>query len=205
MATDDGLVFMILIIDNYDSFTYNLAAAFKELKKVVTVKRNDQISLLEIYKLNPSFIVLSPGPCTPEEAGISKDIVKEFMHLKPILGVCLGHQTIAASLGGKIIRAPQPVHGVQDEIFHNGLEIFENLPNPITAARYHSLIVAQEQLPYELDITSKNKEGLIMAVKHIRYPCFGVQFHPESILTTHGKQILINFLSIGENYAKNSC
>lgn len=186
---------MILIIDNYDSFVFNLSRYFEELGQETSVVRNDQITLAEATDLAPAAIVLSPGPCTPEEAGISQDLVRHFMNQVPILGVCLGHQSIAASLGGQIIRAPEPVHGQTSLIHHQSSRLLSSLPNPFPATRYHSLIIDEATLPTELLITARTAEGIPMAIEHQSAPLFGVQFHPESILTKCGLELLENFLS----------
>ncbi|QDV16790.1 Aminodeoxychorismate/anthranilate synthase component 2 [Gimesia panareensis] len=186
---------MILIIDNYDSFVFNLSRYFEELGQETSVVRNDQITIAEVTELAPAAIVLSPGPCTPEEAGISQDLVRHFMNQVPILGVCLGHQSIAASLGGQIIRAPEPVHGQTSLIHHQSSRLFSSLPNPFPATRYHSLIIHEATLPAELLITARTAEGIPMAIEHQTAPLFGVQFHPESILTECGLALLENFLS----------
>ncbi len=187
---------MILVIDNYDSFTFNLVQYLGELGTALQIYRNDQIDLSKIRRLNPEGIVISPGPGRPEHAGITVPLIKEFLSHKPILGVCLGHQAIGFVCGGKIIPAPELMHGKISKIFHNGKEIFQGLPNPFEATRYHSLIVAKEGLPTELEVTAETKGNIIMGLKHIRYPIYGVQFHPESILTPEGKRILKNFLDI---------
>lgn len=187
---------MILVIDNYDSFTYNLVQYLGELGQQVTVHRNDRISVSDIKALSPDHLVLSPGPCTPDEAGISVDVVRHFSRCLPILGVCLGHQSIAQAFGGRIIRAPKPIHGKTSSITHDGEFIYDSLPNPFTATRYHSLIVEKETLPECLEVNSHSEDGLIMGLKHSSLPVFGVQFHPESILTEVGKKLLNNFLSL---------
>ncbi|HYL63856.1 MAG TPA: aminodeoxychorismate/anthranilate synthase component II [Candidatus Methylomirabilis sp.] len=187
---------MILLLDNYDSFTYNLAQYLGELGCQVEVHRNDKISVEEIARLKPEKIVISPGPCTPQEAGISVELVERLAGKFPILGVCLGHQAIGAAFGGKIVRAPKLFHGKTSEIHHDGKTIFRKLPEPFTATRYHSLIVERKSLPRELKITAETKDGVIMGFRHRRFPLEGVQFHPESVLTTSGKQLLQNFLSM---------
>lgn len=187
---------MLLLIDNYDSFTYNLVQYLGELGASVVVKRNDQIDIAGIKKLRPDKIVISPGPCTPNEAGISVPLIQNFSGTVPILGVCLGHQSIGAAFGGKIIRAPEIMHGKTSEIFHNGKTIYKSLPNPFVATRYHSLIIEKESLPKELEISAHTKDGVIMGVQHKKYPVEGVQFHPESILTKSGKKLLENFLRL---------
>jgi anthranilate synthase/aminodeoxychorismate synthase-like glutamine amidotransferase len=187
---------MILLLDNYDSFTYNLAQYLGELGCQVEVHRNDKISVEDIAKRKPERIVISPGPCTPQEAGISVELVERLAGKFPILGVCLGHQAIGAAFGGKIVRAPQPFHGKTSEIHHDGKKIFRGLDDPFTATRYHSLIVERKSLPRELSITAETDDGIIMGFRHRRYPVEGIQFHPESVLTTSGKQLLQNFLSL---------
>ncbi|WP_417383644.1 anthranilate synthase component II [Gimesia sp.] len=186
---------MILIIDNYDSFVFNLARYFAELGQQTHVVRNDLITLAQAAELKPSALVISPGPCTPEEAGLSQELIRHFTGQIPILGVCLGHQAIAASLGGKIIRAPQPVHGQTSLIYHQNSRLLSSLPDPFPATRYHSLIIDEATLPAELQITARTEEGIPMAIEHQSAPLFGVQFHPESILTKCGLQLLENFLS----------
>ena len=187
---------MILLLDNYDSFTYNLAQYLGELGCQVEVHRNDKISVEEIAKRKPEKIVISPGPCTPREAGVSVELVERLAPKFPILGVCLGHQAIGAAFGGKIIRAPKLFHGKTSEIHHDGKTIFRKLPAPFTATRYHSLIVERKSLPRELKITAETKDGIIMGFRHTRFPVEGIQFHPESVLTTSGKQLLQNFLTL---------
>lgn len=193
---------MLLIIDNYDSFTYNLVQYLGELlirmgqnpEKEILVFRNDQISIDQIGKLKPEKIVISPGPCTPKEAGISVPLIQTFAGTIPILGVCLGHQSIGAAFGGKIIRAPRIMHGKTSAIFHDGKGIFKEVDSPFMATRYHSLIIEKESLPKELEMTAWTKEGEIMGVRHKQFLLEGVQFHPESILTKVGKDLLANFL-----------
>ena len=187
---------MILLLDNYDSFTYNLAQYLGELGCQVEVHRNDKISVEEIARRKPEKIVISPGPCTPQEAGISVELVEQLAGKFPILGVCLGHQAIGAAFGGKIVRAPKLFHGKTSEIRHDGKNIFRDLPDPFTATRYHSLIVERKSLPRELTITAVSDDGIIMGLRHRRHKIEGVQFHPESVLTTSGKQLLQNFLSL---------
>ena len=187
---------MILLLDNYDSFTYNLAQYLGELGCQVEVHRNDRISVEEIAKRKPEKIVISPGPCTPEEAGISVELIERLAGRFPILGVCLGHQAIGAAFGGKIVRAPKLFHGKTSEIHHDGKNIFRQLPEPFTATRYHSLIVERKSLPRELTITAETSDGIIMGFRHRRYKIEGVQFHPESVLTVSGKQLLQNFLNL---------
>jgi len=185
---------MILLIDNYDSFTYNLYHYLGELGADVKVYRNDKISLDEIAALRPEKIVISPGPCTPKEAGISCAAVQRFGAQTPILGVCLGHQSIGAAFGGAIIRAPAIMHGKLSEVTHDGLTIFRGLKNPFAAMRYHSLVIDPERLPDELTVSARTADGVIMAVRHKKFPIEGVQFHPESILAEEGKKLLKNFL-----------
>ena len=189
---------MILMIDNYDSFTYNLVHYLGELGEKVTTIRNDDISLDEIDKLNPDIIVISPGPCTPKEAGASIDIIKEFAGKKPILGVCLGHQSIGDAYGADIVRAERLVHGKTSEIYHNNTGIFEGIPNPFEATRYHSLIIDRETLSDDFEITAWTKEDEIMGIRHKSLLIEGLQFHPESVLTTYGKDILNNFLKLAK-------
>ncbi len=186
---------MVLLIDNYDSFTYNLAQYFGELGCELTIKRNDEISLDEIAALAPEHICISPGPCTPRDAGISKDIVLRFAANVPILGVCLGHQCIAEAYGGKIMRASSLVHGKSSLIRHNGSGLFADLPAPFEAGRYHSLVVERSSFPACLEIIAESDDNEIMALRHREFPVYGVQFHPESILTREGKKILARFLS----------
>ena len=187
---------MILLLDNYDSFTYNLAQYLGELGCNVEVHRNDKISVDEIARRKPERIVISPGPCTPQEAGICIELVQKLAGKFPILGVCLGHQAIGAAYGGKIVRAPKLFHGKTSAIQHDSRGVFRNLPDPFTATRYHSLIVERKSLPRELTITAETDDGLIMGVRHRRHKLEGVQFHPESVLTQSGKQLLQNFLSL---------
>jgi anthranilate synthase/aminodeoxychorismate synthase-like glutamine amidotransferase len=187
---------MILMIDNYDSFTYNLVHYFGELGEKVLVFRNDKITLEEVGKLDPDVVVVSPGPCTPKEAGISVDLIKEFAGRIPILGVCLGHQSIGYAFGGNIVRAQRLLHGKTSQIYHDGKGIYEGVPDPFEATRYHSLLIEKESLPDKLEVTAWTDEGEIMGVRHKEYLIEGVQFHPESILTKHGKDLLRNFIRI---------
>jgi anthranilate synthase/aminodeoxychorismate synthase-like glutamine amidotransferase len=190
---------MLLVIDNYDSFTYNLVQYLGELYKgEIKVFRNDKIKVTEIAALRPTHIVISPGPCTPREAGISVDVVKVLGPKIPLLGVCLGHQSIGFAFGGKVVRAPYLMHGKTSEIHHKGTDIYKGLPDPFIATRYHSLIIERPTCPTCLEITSETGDGIIMGVKHREYPVFGVQFHPEAILTEGGKKLLKNFLSISK-------
>lgn len=186
---------MLLMIDNYDSFTYNLVQYFGELGEEVRVFRNDEITSDEIAQLKPARIVISPGPCTPNEAGISVSLIEHYNGQVPILGVCLGHQSIGQAFGGKIIHAKQLMHGKTSPIFHSGAGVFRGLPNPFTATRYHSLVIERESLPACLEITAWTEDGEIMGVRHKTLPVEGLQFHPESILTEYGHQLLENFLS----------
>jgi para-aminobenzoate synthetase component 2 len=187
---------MILLLDNYDSFTYNLAQYLGELGCNVEVHRNDKISVDEIARRKPERIVISPGPCTPQEAGISVELIERLAGKFPILGVCLGHQALGAAFGGKIVRAPKLFHGKTSQIHHDGKTIFRKLADPFTATRYHSLIVERKSLPRELAITAETDDGIIMGLRHRRHKIEGVQFHPESVLTESGKQLLKNFLSL---------
>jgi para-aminobenzoate synthetase component 2 len=187
---------VILLLDNYDSFTYNLAQYLGQMGQELAVRRNDQISLDEIAEMGPERILISPGPCTPQEAGISIPLIRRFAGKIPILGVCLGHQAIGAAFGGRVIRAKQLMHGKTSEIEHDGRGVFEKLPKPFTATRYHSLIVERETLPAELEISAETDDGVIMGLRHRKYRVEGVQFHPESVLTTSGFDLLKNFLKI---------
>ncbi|HZH81188.1 MAG TPA: aminodeoxychorismate/anthranilate synthase component II [Gemmatimonadales bacterium] len=185
---------MILLIDNYDSFVYNLARYVRELGDETEVRRHDAITIDDIDALRPSHIIISPGPCTPGEAGISTEVVRRFGPTIPILGVCLGHQCIGAAYGAGIVRAARPMHGKASRIHHDGRGLFAGLPNPFLAGRYHSLVVAREGLPAELRVTASAPDGEIMAVEHVRHPVLGVQFHPESVLTEYGYVLLDRFL-----------
>jgi len=187
---------VILLLDNYDSFTYNLAQYLGELGCQVEVHRNDRISVEQIAQRKPERIVISPGPCTPQEAGICVELIQKLAGKIPILGVCLGHQAIGAAFGGKIIRAPKLFHGKTSQIRHDGSGVFRGLPNPFTATRYHSLIVERKSLPAKLQVTAETDDEIIMGMQHREYPLMGVQFHPESVLTDSGKQLLKNFLSL---------
>ena len=187
---------MLLIIDNYDSFTYNLVQYLGELGQDIRVFRNDKIGIADIEGLAPARIVISPGPCTPKEAGISVDLIRHFAGKIPILGVCLGHQAIAEAFGGDVVRNYRLMHGKTSMIQHDGKTIFAKLPNPFEATRYHSLIVRRETLPLSLEISAETKEGEIMGLRHKEYKVEGVQFHPESILTTVGKDLLKNFTEL---------
>jgi anthranilate synthase/aminodeoxychorismate synthase-like glutamine amidotransferase len=187
---------MLLVIDNYDSFTYNLVQYLGELGETIEVHRNDALTLEEIAAKRPARIVISPGPCTPNEAGISVELIKRFAGKIPILGVCLGHQSIGAAFGGDVVRADRLMHGKTSMIHHDGKTIYEGLANPFEATRYHSLIVRRETLPACLEVSAETKEGEIMGLRHREFPVEGVQFHPESILTRVGKELLGNFLRL---------
>ncbi len=189
---------MILMIDNYDSFTYNLVHYLGELGEKVLVFRNDKITIEDVGKLNPDMVVISPGPCTPKEAGISVDLIKEFAGRIPILGVCLGHQSIGYAFGGNIVRAKRLLHGKTSQIYHDGKSIYEGVPMPFEATRYHSLLVEGSSLPDELEMTAWTDEDEIMGIRHKECLIEGVQFHPESILTKHGKDLLRNFVRIAK-------
>ena len=185
---------MILLIDNYDSFVYNLARYVRELGQTPLVRRHDAITAEEILSLAPSHIIISPGPCSPNEAGISTEVVRRVGPTIPILGVCLGHQCIGAAYGGEIVRAGRPMHGKTSRIHHGGTGLFTGLPSPFRATRYHSLVIAPASVPPELEITATSEDGEIMAVQHARFPVYGVQFHPESVLTEHGYRLIDHFL-----------
>jgi anthranilate synthase/aminodeoxychorismate synthase-like glutamine amidotransferase len=187
---------MVLMIDNYDSFTYNLVQYLGELGQEVLVYRNDKITLDQIAALKPSHVILSPGPCTPNEAGICLDLIRHFAGRIPILGVCLGHQAIGQAFGGRVVRAPRLMHGKTSAIHHDGRTIFAGIPSPFTATRYHSLIVEKDSLPDCLEITAWTDMGEIMGLRHRELPVEGVQFHPESILTEYGHDLLANFLRL---------
>jgi len=191
---------MVFVLDNYDSFTYNLVQYMGELGADMVVRRNDELTPAEVEALQPERILISPGPCTPQDAGISMDLIKHFAQLErrvPILGVCLGHQAIGAVFGGEVVRAPKLMHGKTSEVQHDGKTIFEGIPSTMVCTRYHSLIVSEEGLPKELEISARTADGeTIMALRHRELPIEGVQFHPESVLTVHGKQIIQNFLKM---------
>lgn len=192
---------MILMIDNYDSFVYNLVQYLREMGREVAVRRNDGVTLSAIARMAPEHIVISPGPCSPDEAGISLEVINTFAGSIPILGVCLGHQAIGQAFGGRVARAGRPVHGKTSVITHDGRGIFRGLPETLVVGRYHSLLVEDESLPDCLEVTSRTAEGEIMGLRHREYYVEGVQFHPESVLTPHGKAMLANFLNPGEGYA----
>lgn len=185
---------MIVVIDNYDSFVYNLARYIEQLGQEVTIIRNDEKSVIDIFNLNPSHIILSPGPCTPSEAGISIELVKSLPDDLPLLGVCLGHQVIGQAFGANITRAIRPLHGQSSMLEHDKQGLFRKLPSPLKVGRYHSLIISQQGFPSDLNITALSEEGEIMAIQHKQRPIYGVQFHPESILTEAGYSLLRNFL-----------
>ncbi len=191
---------MIFVLDNYDSFTYNLVQYLGEMGQTVEVRRNDRISVGEIERLNPSHIVISPGPCTPQEAGISIELIRHFSGKKPVLGVCLGHQALGAAFGGQVVRARTLMHGKTSAIEHDGRTIFRGVPSPMTATRYHSLVVSEDGLPKELEISARTRDrdgsSVIMGLRHRQHPTEGVQFHPESVLTEEGRKLLANFLTL---------
>lgn len=191
---------MVFVLDNYDSFTYNLVQYLGEMGETVEVRRNDQVAIEDIERLSPSHILISPGPCTPKDAGISIELIRRFAGKKPILGVCLGHQAIGAAFGGNVVRAPRVMHGKVSLIQHDGRTVFRDAPQPLAATRYHSLIVAEEGLPQELEVSAETRENdgsrVIMGLRHRRFPVEGVQFHPESVLTESGRLLLKNFLAL---------
>ena len=187
---------MVFVLDNYDSFTYNLVQYMGELGAEMTVRRNDELTVDEVEALAPDRILLSPGPCTPQEAGISIDLVRHFAGKVPVLGVCLGHQAIGAAFGGSVVRAPQLMHGKTSEIAHDGKTIFSGIQSPMTCTRYHSLIVSEKGLPTALEITARTADGTIMGLRHRQHAVEGVQFHPESVLTNDGKRLIKNFLEL---------
>ncbi len=190
------------MIDNYDSFTYNLVQYLGSLGAEVIVKRNDEITPEEVKEINPDGIVISPGPCTPKEAGVSVEVIKRYYKDYPILGVCLGHQSIGYAFGGNIVRAKRLMHGKTSEITHMGEGVFKGIPSPFTAVRYHSLVIDEKTLPKELKVTARSEDGEIMGIQHTKYPVYGVQFHPESVLSEHGVKILANFLDIVREHSK---
>nr|PZN69089.1 MAG: anthranilate/aminodeoxychorismate synthase component II [Bacillota bacterium] len=189
---------MIVVIDNYDSFTYNLVQCLGELGATLAVYRNDQVSVEQVAAARPEAIVISPGPCTPDEAGISLELIRRLGPTTPILGVCLGHQAIVQAYGGRVVRAPSVMHGKTSRVRHSGEGLFAGLPNPFTAGRYHSLVADRASLPDELVVTAEAEDGVVMAVQHRVHPVYGVQFHPESILTECGPQLLRNFLRLAQ-------
>lgn len=187
---------MLLVIDNYDSFTFNLVQYFGQLGVNMRVFRNDELSATDAEKLNPDRVLISPGPCTPTEAGISLDIIRIFAGRRPILGVCLGHQAMGQHFGGKVVRAGRLMHGKMSPVLHRGTDVFAGLPSPFRATRYHSLLVERESLPACLEVTAETAEGEVMGLRHREFPVWGVQFHPESIATEHGMAMLRNFLQL---------
>jgi anthranilate synthase/aminodeoxychorismate synthase-like glutamine amidotransferase len=191
---------MVFVLDNYDSFTYNLVQYLGELGAKVEVRRNDQVSVAEVERLRPERIVISPGPCTPQEAGISIELIRHFAGEVPVLGVCLGHQAVGAAFGGRIVRAKKLMHGKTSQVKHDGKTIFRGLPSPLTATRYHSLVVEPRSLPAELEVSAHTADAVggevIMGLRHRRFPVEGVQFHPESVLTVEGKRLIANFLAL---------
>ncbi len=188
---------MLLVIDNYDSFTFNLVQYLGEMDVRMEVHRNDEIALERVGELNPERILISPGPCTPREAGLSNDIIREFGPRMPLLGVCLGHQCIGHTFGAEVDVNDRMMHGKTSPIIHDGKFLFEGMPNPFTATRYHSLVVQRDTLPDCLEVTAETEAGEVMGLRHKEHPIWGVQFHPESILTENGRQILKNFLNLG--------
>ncbi len=196
---------MILVIDNYDSFVFNLARYFQRLGQSTRVVRNDEITLEDVEDMNPRAIVLSPGPCGPSEAGRSMEVVKEFSGRVPILGICLGHQVIAAALGGEIVRSADPMHGRWSEVRHNAAGIFAGVPLNFKAGRYHSLVVSESSLPPALEVTAKTVDGAVMGIQHRTLPIVGLQFHPESVLTEYGYQLLENFLTLAGIHSAATC
>ena len=194
---------MVFVLDNYDSFTYNLVQYLGELGAEVVVRRNDQVTVTQIEAMHPDRIVVSPGPCTPQEAGISIALIRHFAGKLPVLGVCLGHQAIGAAFGGEVVRAKHLMHGKTSQVEHDGRTIFQGLPSPVTATRYHSLIVQEKDLPAELEVsaytTERDGSRVIMGLRHKKFPVEGVQFHPESVLTGQGKKLIENFLRLCES------
>jgi anthranilate synthase/aminodeoxychorismate synthase-like glutamine amidotransferase len=187
---------MVFVLDNYDSFTYNLVQYMGELGAEMTIRRNDELTVDEVEALAPERILLSPGPCTPQEAGISIDLIRSFAGKVPILGVCLGHQAIGAAFGGDVIRAPKLMHGKTSEVEHDGKTVFTGIASPMTCTRYHSLIVSEKNFPGDLEVSARTADGTIMGLRHRKYPVEGVQFHPESVLTSDGKHLIKNFLEL---------
>ena len=196
---------MFVVIDNYDSFTYNLVQILGRFEKDLLVVRNDQTTVGEIAAMEPEGILISPGPSTPASAGVSVPLIRALGPAVPILGVCLGHQCIGEAFGGRVVRAPEPVHGKTWEVLHDGKGVFAGLPEPLVAVRYHSLVVERAGLPSDLLVTAWTRDGLVMGLRHRRYPVEGVQFHPESMLTQAGEKLLANFLDLARKKAKNRC
>lgn len=188
---------MVFVLDNYDSFTFNLVQYMGELGADIVVRRNDELTPDEVEALNPDRILLSPGPCTPQEAGISIDLIRHMAGKVPILGVCLGHQAIGAAFGGNVVRAPKLMHGKTSQVEHDGRTIFAGISTPMTCTRYHSLIVEEKGLPKDLEVSARTADGTIMGLRHRSLPVEGVQFHPESVLTSDGKRLIENFLNLG--------
>ena len=197
---------MILVIDNYDSFTYNLVQYLGELGADLVVKRNDAVTVDEVLAMAPDAIVVSPGPCTPSEAGISVELIRRASPTIPLLGVCLGHPAMGEAFGGRVVRASRVMHGKQSRLLHDGTGLFQNVPSPVAVMRYHSLIVERASLPADLDVTAVADDAAteIHAMRHRRYPAWGVQFHPESILTEHGKTMLVNFLAMAAQFRRSA-
>jgi len=187
---------MVFVLDNYDSFTYNLVQYMGEMGAEMTIRRNDELTVDEVEALAPERILLSPGPCTPQEAGISIELIQRFADRVPILGVCLGHQAIGAAFGGDVVRAPKLMHGKTSEVEHDGKTVFTGIASPMTCTRYHSLIVSENKLPADLEVSARTADGTIMGLRHRKYPVEGVQFHPESVLTSDGKHLIRNFLEL---------
>jgi len=187
---------MVFVLDNYDSFTYNLVQYMGEMGAEMTIRRNDELTVDDVEALAPERILLSPGPCTPQEAGISIELIQRFAGKVPILGVCLGHQAIGAAFGGDVVRAPKLMHGKTSEVEHDGKTVFTGIATPMTCTRYHSLIVAEKNLPRDLEVSARTADGTIMGLRHRKYPVEGVQFHPESVLTGDGKRLIRNFLEM---------
>ena len=187
---------MVFVLDNYDSFTYNLVQYMGEMGAEMTIRRNDELTVDDVEALAPERILLSPGPCTPQEAGISIELIQRFAGKVPILGVCLGHQAIGAAFGGDVVRAPKLMHGKTSEVEHDGKTVFTGIATPMTCTRYHSLIVSEKNLPRDLEVSARTADGTIMGLRHRKYPVEGVQFHPESVLTGDGKRLIRNFLEM---------
>ena len=202
LSAAEGLSDVLLLIDNYDSFTYNLFHYLGELGAEVVVKRNDELTAAQALAMKPNAIVLSPGPCDPDRAGICLDLIKNGGAEVPILGVCLGHQAIGQAFGGKVVRAPEPMHGKLSRIHHTGKSVFRGLNNDFNATRYHSLTIAPDSMPHDLEVTATSSDGVIMGVMHKRLPVHGVQFHPESIASENGHAMLQNFLNIAKDFAR---